>query len=70
MSNQDICSLNYEEIQEEMKRIGEKAFRGRQIYEWLHVKLADDFSQMMWRRIRYPERIRRKSFCSSSLTAT
>ena len=46
MSKQDICSLNYEEIQEEMKRIGEKAFRGRQIYEWLHVKLADDFSQM------------------------
>ena len=46
MSKQDICSLNYEEIQEEMKRIGEKAFRGRQIYEWLHVKLVDDFSQM------------------------
>ncbi len=46
MSKQDICSLNYEDIQEEMKRIGEKAFRGRQIYEWLHVKLVDDFSQM------------------------
>ena len=46
MYKEDICSFDYEEIQEEMKKIGEKAFRGRQIYEWLHVKLADDFSQM------------------------
>ena len=37
----DIRSLNYKELQEEMTRIGEKAFRGKQIYEWLHVKLAD-----------------------------
>ena len=35
----DIRSLNYKELQEEMTRIGEKAFRGKQIYEWLHVKL-------------------------------
>ena len=29
----DIRSLNYKELQEEMTRIGEKAFRGKQIYE-------------------------------------
>ena len=28
----DIRSLNYKELQEEMTRIGEKAFRGKQIY--------------------------------------
>lgn len=42
----DIRSLNYKELQEEMTRIGEKAFRGKQIYEWLHVKLADSFQEM------------------------
>ena len=29
-----------------MERIGEKPFRGKQIYSWLHEKLAEDFSQM------------------------
>lgn len=42
----DILSYTYEELQEEMEKIGEKAFRAKQIYEWLHVKLVDDFSQM------------------------
>lgn len=42
----DIRSLDYKELQEEMTRIGEKAFRGKQIYEWLHVKLADSFQEM------------------------
>jgi 23S rRNA (adenine2503-C2)-methyltransferase len=46
INKKDICSYNYEELIEEMKSIGEKAFRGRQIYEWLHVKLADDFQEM------------------------
>ena len=34
------------ELKEEMLVIGEKAFRSKQIYEWLHVKLADDFDEM------------------------
>lgn len=42
----DICSLNYKELQMEMERIGEKRFRAKQIYEWLHVKLAADFEEM------------------------
>lgn len=46
MNKKDIVSFSYNELQQEMKEIGEKAFRGKQIYEWLHVKLADDFSQM------------------------
>ena len=29
-----------------MKAAGEKAFRARQIYQWLHVKLADSFDEM------------------------
>ncbi len=29
-----------------MEGIGEKAFRAKQIYEWLHVKLVDSFDEM------------------------
>ncbi|MCB7302785.1 23S rRNA (adenine(2503)-C(2))-methyltransferase RlmN [Bariatricus massiliensis] len=42
----DICSYTFEELQEEMKALGEKAFRAKQIYEWLHVKLVDTFDEM------------------------
>lgn len=42
----DIKSLNYEEIQEWIAGLGEKPFRGRQVYDWLHKKLATDFEEM------------------------
>ena len=42
----DIRSYNYEEMLKEMQYIGEKPFRAKQIYEWLHVKLADSFDEM------------------------
>lgn len=46
MDKKDIRSYTYSELQEEMQGFGEKAFRARQIYEWLHVKLADSFEEM------------------------
>ena len=46
LQKKDIVSFNYEEILAEMENAGEKQFRGKQIYSWLHEKLADDFSQM------------------------
>ena len=42
----DILSLNHQQLQDEMVRCGEKSFRGKQIYDWLHVKLVADFSLM------------------------
>ena len=42
----DICSFSYDELQVEIKTIGEKAFRAKQVYEWLHVKLAESFEEM------------------------
>ena len=42
----DIKSLTLSELEQEMENIGEKKFRARQLYEWLHVKLAKDFSEM------------------------
>lgn len=46
MEKKDIRAYTYEQLQEEIKGIGEKAFRGKQIYEWLHVRLADTFDEM------------------------
>lgn len=42
----DIRAYTYEELQEELKAQGEKAFRAKQIYEWLHVKTVDHFDEM------------------------
>ena len=46
MDKKDIRSYTFEELKTEMERIGEKAFRTKQIYEWLHVKLVDSFDEM------------------------
>ncbi|SCP98054.1 23S rRNA (adenine(2503)-C(2))-methyltransferase RlmN [Anaerobium acetethylicum] len=46
MEKIDIKSLNLNELQDEMKEIGDKPFRGKQIYQWLHVRLVENFSDM------------------------
>ena len=42
----DIKSLNYQELQEFVVKLGEKSFRAKQIYEWIHVKQVEHFSEM------------------------
>ena len=46
MDKKDIKSLNLNELKTEMETLGEKAFRAKQMYEWMHVKLARDFNEM------------------------
>ena len=46
MEKKDIASYSFEELQEEMLAIGEKGFRSRQIYSWIHEKLVDAFEEM------------------------
>ncbi len=46
MDKKDIRSLSYEELKQEIEQFGEKAFRAKQIYEWLHVKMVDCFDEM------------------------
>ncbi|MGB8455769.1 MAG: 23S rRNA (adenine(2503)-C(2))-methyltransferase RlmN [Anaerocolumna sp.] len=46
MSKIDIKSLNLEELKELLIKLGDKPFRAKQVYEWLHVKLATDFGEM------------------------
>ena len=46
MSKKDIKSLSFAELEQEMKGLGEKAFRSKQVYEWLHKKQAISFDEM------------------------
>ncbi len=46
MDKKDIKSLTLQELTEEMALLGEKGFRAKQIYEWIHVKLAESFEEM------------------------
>ena len=42
----DIKSLSLQELYGEMEEKGEKNFRAKQMYEWMHVKLARSFDEM------------------------
>ncbi len=46
MDKKDIKSYTFDELKKEIESIGEKGFRAKQIYEWLHVKLVDSFDEM------------------------
>ncbi len=46
MDRIDIKSLPFEELKKEMEGLGEKAFRAKQLYDWMHVKLAGSFEEM------------------------
>lgn len=42
----DIKSLTLPQLKKEMEELGEKAFRAKQLYEWMHVRLARDYEEM------------------------
>jgi 23S rRNA (adenine2503-C2)-methyltransferase len=42
----DIKSMNKAELTEYIKSIGFEAFRAKQLYDWMHVKLAADYDSM------------------------
>jgi 23S rRNA (adenine2503-C2)-methyltransferase len=42
----DIKSLSLKELTEELKQFGLPAFRAKQVYEWLHVKLVESYDEM------------------------
>ena len=47
MSSQtDIKSMTLKELTEELAGMGEKAFRAKQMYQWMHQKLARGFEEM------------------------
>ena len=46
MEKTDILSLPYDELIEYVQNRGEKAFRGKQLYQWMHQHLAESFDAM------------------------
>ena len=46
MEKKDIKSLGYKELQQEIENLGEKKFRAKQLYQWMHEKLASDYEEM------------------------
>ena len=42
----DIKSMNLEELKSYMESIGEKTFRAKQLYQWMHEKQAASFDEM------------------------
>lgn len=46
MEKKDIKSLDYEQLQKEVALLGEKPFRAKQLYQWMHEKLAESFDEM------------------------
>ena len=46
MDKRDLRSFTLEKLTEEMKSLGEKPFRAKQIYGWLHQKQVTSFDEM------------------------
>ena len=46
MEKIDILSLSYDELLDEILKLGEKKFRAGQIYSWLHEKNAKSFDEI------------------------
>ena len=42
----DIKSQTLEELKKTVEALGEKPFRAKQLYEWMHVKLAESYEEM------------------------
>lgn len=66
MEKIDILSLDLTELEGIVLEMGEKKFRAKQIYEWLHKKKVTDFSQCTNLSAQFIGRLSEK-FCINSL---
>ena len=46
MEQLDIKSLYEDELKEKMVSLGEKPFKGKQLYQWLHQKAVGSYEEM------------------------
>ncbi|HBB19202.1 MAG TPA: 23S rRNA (adenine(2503)-C(2))-methyltransferase RlmN, partial [Ruminococcus sp.] len=66
MEKTDILSLTPEELAEQLALMGEKKFRAKQIFQWLHVKRVFDFDKMTDISVQLRQRLKEK-FCVNGL---
>jgi 23S rRNA (adenine2503-C2)-methyltransferase len=62
----DILSLDLEELTEALTAMGEKKFRAKQIFQWLHVKRVFDFDKMTDISVQLRSALKEK-FCINGL---
>lgn len=62
----DILGLSFEELEEQILKLGEKKFRAKQIFDWLHVKRVADIDCMTDISIQFRNLLKGK-FCLKSL---
>lgn len=60
----DIKSMTMDELKDYLVSMGEKPFRAKQLYEWMHVRLVSSFDEMT----NLPKSLREKLEESCSLT--
>lgn len=65
MEKKDLKSLSYQEMLDEMAAMGEKPFRGKQIYQWLHEKLVSTPDEMGNIPAKLKDRLKEVYTCSS-----
>ena len=58
MEKIDIKSLDLEELTNLIIELGEKKFRSKQIYEWIHVRLVESFDEMTNISVAFREKLK------------
>jgi len=61
----DIKSLTLPQLQEELKRFSEPAYRAGQLYEWMHRKLVADYEEMTNLSKAFREKCREAFTCTT-----
>ena len=66
IEKKDIKSLDFDELKEFIESIGEKGFRAKQVYGWIHKKLVPSFDDMA----NVPKELKEKFKKSCTITST
>lgn len=64
----DIKSLTLEELSEFVAELGEKPFRAKQLYQWMHEKLASSYDEMTNLPRTFREKLAENSVCTALKT--
>ena len=65
MEKTDIKSMDLEKLTSFVASLGEKPFRAKQLYEWMHKKLASDYDEMT----NLPKSLKEKFLQSAAFTS-
>ena len=61
----DIKSMDLAELTTYIAELGEKAFRAKQIYQWIHIKQIEDFDEMTNISKQLKERLKEDAFLTT-----